>query len=434
MLGCYADNLSGGQAVTPSFYRSKVTSCPGAYRTTAPAAGLNVDFTIAEQAREFGFIPAADRFFGPRPLLIAFNGTGETGPAFADRAKLGEFAAAGFHVLAPSSNGNGSIWPVWDAQRTADMEADPNPDLEYFDALLDCFAAHYDVDAQRIFVTGHSAGGIMANHVLRNRSEILAGGIVASGVLALTGNNDAAPLDDMFVLLTWGGEQDQFSGSVGGVTVPGINFIAEAASQSSYYEAQPNVGQMNCRIKDGSAASGHIWLPFNSAMIQLLIDHPKSLNSISAEDAAAFSAGEIECTTTVFEFATDEVMCGSSTTTGCQEACQLIGDCGAENGLVAGVIAPQLQSLGFNGTACGGCITNCEMNANATDDSDVLPCFTAAQSAAVCGQGLEGAQPLIDAINTCCDGKSTSGWCGFACGVINENSLAGTVFPTCGQF
>ena len=76
----------------------------------------------------------------------------------------------------------GSVWPEWDAMRQAGDTERPNPDLAFFDALVDCVAAHHPVDAARIYVGGMSAGGIMTNRVLRARSTLLAGGIAGSGV------------------------------------------------------------------------------------------------------------------------------------------------------------------------------------------------------------------------------------------------------------
>src|SRR5690606_25388096 len=97
------------------------TDCPGKYAGAPPLEGVNEGFASAGQDREFVLILPADTS-APRPLLVGFNGTGETGESFAARAKLQDFADSGFIVLAPSSNGNGTTWPIWDSLRQPGKE------------------------------------------------------------------------------------------------------------------------------------------------------------------------------------------------------------------------------------------------------------------------------------------------------------------------
>lgn len=52
----------------------------------------------------------------------------------------------------------------------------------------------------------------------------------------------------------------------------------------------------------------------------------------------------------------------------------------------------------------------------------------------MCGGGIEGAQPLIDAVNECCDGASGSAYCQEVCRIIETNPAASTFFGTCDQF
>ena len=52
-----------------------------------------------------------------------------------------------------------------------------------FDDLIACIAGHHAVDARRVYVAGHSAGGAMTNYVLGRRSSLLAGGITGRVLL-----------------------------------------------------------------------------------------------------------------------------------------------------------------------------------------------------------------------------------------------------------
>lgn len=159
--------------------------CPAAFSSAAPAAGQNEGFDAGGQTRGFYLDLPDTSFDGPRPLFVAFHGTTGQGVDFHARAELTDFAARGFITVSPDGVGNGTIWPVWDAMHTASDPDTNNADLAYFDSLVSCLAAHYAIDQNRIYIGGHSAGGIMSNYMLQRRSEMIAGAIVGSGVSTL---------------------------------------------------------------------------------------------------------------------------------------------------------------------------------------------------------------------------------------------------------
>ena len=170
------------ERVPPEALAGDAAACP---RGFVPEPGANEGFGAGGQQRPFSlWLPGGAT--GPRPLFVAFNGTGEDGDSFFERAELDDFVDRGFIVAAPDSNANGSLWPVWDAGHLPGAPAAANPDLALFDALLACLAANLEIDRHRIYVGGHSAGGGFTNHVLRSRPEVVAGGIVASGIFSYT--------------------------------------------------------------------------------------------------------------------------------------------------------------------------------------------------------------------------------------------------------
>ena len=407
--------------------------CPSAFATTAPSAGLNSGYDAAGQSRQFFLALPDGSFEGPRPLLVAFNGTGESGPSFSNRAQLEDFAARGFIVVAPSSNGNGTVWPVWDAMHTVGDPDSDNPDLAYFDSLVQCTAAHFAVDKNRIYVGGHSAGGIMSNYVLQRRSQLLAGGIVASGVYSLTEPEPQQTLDPMVVLVTWGGDNDEYSGSAGQVNVPKINFVEQASIASTYYGSEPNVGQAYCH----GANVGHAWLDeINDTMVDLLLAHPKGLSGADGVVVPESPGGGVTCSGEPFLFEGGiTVICpGQSATAGCAEYCALLADCAVENGTIGPALAPELSNLGFSGpdnTNCDGCLTHCEDVATDPADADVLSCIEAAAATAECGPGIAGGLPAIDAVDSCCQGRSDSPFCLDVCGILVENNLTWPFAPSC---
>lgn len=411
------------------FPADPAVACPGAFKTTKLVEGLNKPFPVAGQDREVLVLLPPPSFTGPRPLFVGFNGTSENGQRFATRARLAELAAKGFVVLVPSSVGNGAIWPIWDAMRTPGNEALPNKDLELFDTLLACTAAHHAIDKTRIFVGGHSAGGIFTNKVLRARSNVVAGGVVGSGVFSLTASGASAPLEDMFVVVTWGGDNDTYRGTTpSGVNVPEFNFVEQASLASQHYEAQARVQQMYCRGNE----LGHAWLPFNGWLADVLLAYPKGAPKTPA--AKLPSSIPASCSESAFvQPPLPPVSCGASTTAGCQAACQLMADCVAENRTVGTVMKSQLAAFGFSGTSCGGCLTRCQGSGPSAANTQVLSCIQQQQATAQCGPGIEGSFPFMQAVDTCCKNRSDSSFCVSICQQINGNGAASAFFPVCQQ-
>jgi len=407
-----------------------MSACPAPYNASRPSDGSNSNLMVAGQSREFFLILPPASYVGPRPLFIAFNGTTENGPGFAARAHLSDFAERGFVVAAPSSNRNGTVWPPWDDMRQPDDHTRPNPDVELFDVLVECLAGHYAIDRNRIYAGGHSAGGIFTNALVQRRSDVLAGAIVASGVFSLTSPPELEDLDEMFVLVTWGGPNDTYSGG-DGITVPQINFVEQASIASTFYAEQPRVGHANCWDD-----VRHAWLwGINDWMVDLLLEHPKGASGAGGFELPSRSTGTARCSKDPFVFApTIEVVCTESDVDGCQEACQFMGDCAVENSTVGPVLAPQLTMLGFSGAQnenCGGCVMGCESGASSAANSEVLSCLSTAQASTTCGPGIEGALPLINAIEACCDERADSSYCMGVCSRLLTSSVAESFFPNC---
>ncbi len=415
--------------------KDAATECPGAYATLAPAAGLNSGYTVAEQEREF-FLTLPDGFEGPRPMLIAFNGTGGDGKDFTETAELQDFADAGFIVVAPSSNENGTIWPVWDGMRLDSEQSLPNPDLDLFDSLVGCIAGHFEVDAKRIYITGHSAGGIMTNYVLKRRSELLAGGIPASGMHDNTLAENQGPLDSMVVIVTWGGLEDQWSGDAEDSTVNEIDFVSQSALSTKYYYDEAKVTMIGA-----SQEKGHKFLfELNSWFIETLLSIPKGYDVPESYTPPAFPEDVIaQMYTEPYEApVTINVTCEEGTVTGCMDLCQFMGDCVVSNNTLRGPMEAQLADYGFtsdNWEECSACVSTCDTAGAPTEEADILTCLsTAGENSDQCTQGISGGGPFIDGVNTCCKDKTESTVCKMLCESILENTLALGFFPTCNAF
>lgn len=404
-------------------------TCPAELTTIAP--GWTTGLRVSGQKRSFYSIFPEEPLADGAPLLLGFNGTGEDGLSFARRAQLEDFAEAGFVVLSVSSNGNGTVWPVWDALRTRGEESGPNADLELYDTLRACAVKHLGVDPRRVYVGGHSAGGIFTNYLLQRRSYELAGGIVASGIYSQTSPAEPGPLDPTVVLVTWGGANDIWSGRAGASAVKNLSFASEASLASVAYSRHSGTQVVNCEGED----LGHEWLhELNGWMAEVLLARPKGAPPITNLPPLP-AAADARC----FQGAWQESVgggsvCAESVVPGCQHACQQLADGVVHNRTVGPVMRPELRALGFSSDAssdCAECVTRCEAAAVAPADAQVLACLGAQKPVDPRAGGIDGALPLIDAVNTCCEGEVSSGWCEQVCGEMRGNLAARAYFDSC---
>ena len=418
--------------------KDKAKVCPAGFQQSAPKAGLNADFLVEGQKRKFYlFMPDAAKFSGPRPLMVYFHGTGGSALEITTGRKhwAETLVKRGFIVAGPQGENNGSMWPEWDAMRASDDKTRKNKDVAFFDTLVDCLAGHLQLDADRLYVSGLSAGGIMSNRVLRERSKLLAGGVVGSGVLEFTEPVSGAALSPLAVMVTWGGDNDEYSGSSGGKQVAKINFAQQAALASKLYEENKGGDQVHCKGDN----LGHRWLSdIDELMADYLVAHPLGqIQNSSWKLVQPAASTKISCSEDAASYTPKvSVTCKKNSLDDCLSYCQSIADCVVENGSVAPILSNEITTLGFSGTnfaECAGCITNCEADATAggSVDTTVLSCYNTEAAKKTCGQGLSAALQVADVVNTCCKDKTTSKVCGRLCTAIMKNSVASSFFTAC---
>lgn len=418
--------------------RDKAKVCPTSYKTTAPREGLNAGFLVESLKRTFYLrLPDSKKFPGPRPMMVYFHGTG--GSALEINLYRKSWADVliknGFIVAGPQGELNGTMWPEWDAMRAANDKTRKNKDLLFFDTLVDCVAGHHKVDANRIYVSGLSAGGIMSNRVLRERSKLLAGGVVGSGVLEFTEPISTAPLSPLAVMVTWGGDNDEYAGSSGGKQVAKINFVQQAAMASKLYEENPGGDQIHCRGHD----VGHRWLNVvEDVMVDYLLAHPLGNTKNTSWKLKPLASNiKVTCSEDAAKFVPKvTVTCKKNTLDDCQVYCQNIADCVVENASVAPILSNEITALGFTGTnfaECSGCVKSCEadVTAGGSVDTTMLACYKAEVASMTCGQGLAAAIKVADVVNKCCANQTKSKVCGRFCTTVMKNSVAASFFSAC---
>lgn len=177
-------------------------------------------------------------------------------------------------VVAPFAAGDKTF--TWDA--TAPPQG--NADLRLFDDLLACLDAQFNMDRDRVWTTGMSAGALWSAYLLQYRSRFLAAAALLSG-----GEPDPsvappyrAPETDIPVLLAWGGEDDVFR-------VPGANFVHNDGDPEMFSFARASEALSLKLRADGHfvvhcvGAQGHT-VPFDAFDIiwPFLRDHPRGVS------------------------------------------------------------------------------------------------------------------------------------------------------------
>jgi polyhydroxybutyrate depolymerase len=97
----------------------------------------------------------------PMPIVFAFHGAGSSGETFRGQfyGNLLSTLSSDFIVVHPDAL-DGNAW-------------DTATDIPFFDAMLALLSSTYCIDENRIFATGHSAGGFFSNNLGCERGDVL---------------------------------------------------------------------------------------------------------------------------------------------------------------------------------------------------------------------------------------------------------------------
>lgn len=133
--------------------------------------------------------PTYGRRSGPVPLLILLHGHGSSG-ANIERSTGMSYKADDERFIAvyPDGRGKPSAWQVFDDA------SGHNDDVAFISQLIDTMKKLYSIDDKRIYVAGHSNGGMMAYRVGVDLADEIAGIGVSAGLLgkAFAADNPAA--------------------------------------------------------------------------------------------------------------------------------------------------------------------------------------------------------------------------------------------------
>jgi predicted esterase len=164
--------------------------------------GMNKGFRVGENKRKFRVsLPENPK---GAPVIFLWHWLGGSSLQAMNYLNFeGVSGAENAILVAPQTDGYSYEWRF-------DKPSAANPDLLFFDDMLRCLYEEYQIDLDRVYATGMSAGGLWSSSLIVHRSERFAAIAPLSG-----GALEPAyqtPVDAIPVLLFWGGESDTYAG------------------------------------------------------------------------------------------------------------------------------------------------------------------------------------------------------------------------------
>ena len=160
------------------------------------------------------FVPSTYNAAFPAPLIIALHGYAQSGDKFERYLKLTPIAEArGILYVHPNGTADKAGTRFWNATpECCDIHTPKVNDEKYLMSIIDEVSKSYSVDADRVYVIGHSNGGFMANTLACKHADRIAAVVsMAGGGYANTAM--CKPSTPINILEIWGTKDVTFTGN-----------------------------------------------------------------------------------------------------------------------------------------------------------------------------------------------------------------------------
>jgi len=201
---------------------------------------------------------------GPaKPLILGYHGTGGSWESWFDLYRLRETVGDGAILVYPDARPNGAGTKQWDF-------AD---DFRMFEELMAQLPTDLVFDSERIFVTGHSSGGGIANEIgcrFGNRIRGIApvaGGLTSFGCVGAIAVLQIQGAKDSLVPQVIGQQAQRFWVLYNGFDIPGATpgVVAECVDRTG--GAVTDFPVQWCLHQEGDGVSAHAWPSFANTAI-----------------------------------------------------------------------------------------------------------------------------------------------------------------------
>ncbi len=191
---------------------------------------VDIAFEVPGERPVDVFVPSSYDGTTALPLVLFLHGYGATGAQMDRYVGLGAFAEDNDFLFATpdgtlDSQGKG----FWNATSACcDFDGSDVDDSAFLRGVIDGAKEQANVDAQRVFVIGHSNGAFMAQRLACDHADVIAGVVSLAG--AADGSGSCAPSAAVAVAEVHGTDDDTVpyrGGTLGAVAFPGAVASAE---------------------------------------------------------------------------------------------------------------------------------------------------------------------------------------------------------------
>lgn len=226
----------------------------------------NRSLVVADRQRAYiVHVPRSGDGTRPLPVVFAFHGGGSNAAQMVDFCGLDEKAdQEGFLVVYPSGTGRTEQLLTWNAGNCCGYAAHEKvDDVAFVRELLDDLSKVARLDADRVYATGMSNGGMMAYRLAAELSERIAAIAPVSGPMGIDACHPKRPVPVMH----FHGIDDKFAPFKGGrgerslsqTDFHSVEFSIDCWVKTNECQAEPVVKQESAQVEDGTQVTRKTW-------------------------------------------------------------------------------------------------------------------------------------------------------------------------------
>ena len=255
--GCASSNGTGQASITASTLSATATTSTAPVVTAAPTAPAGFDTITTADGRVRSYLVSDLSNGESAPLLFVLHGFGGNAQAMSSSTNIEDsLDAYDLDAVVVYPNGTGAeqgLPQSWNAGTCCPFAMfDLVDDVAFFDELITSLIAQYHIDTERVWVVGHSNGGMMAYRLGCELSTRITAIGVAAGALMI---DTCAPLRPVNALHVHG-ELDTVVPLAGSSSFLGIVFPSTQLSVEKF--SRTNGGDIKL-VTD--AKWSHDWQP-----------------------------------------------------------------------------------------------------------------------------------------------------------------------------